>query len=136
GGKLVVLRDIGPSVDVYSSFAPLGAPERVSLADCGPRLGFGDNKIYSTFPSPSSVYVYEPETKTASSFQLAPNSMGVFGLAANNGALTILDGVPDTQYLVTVDVATGAQIRSIAVGQQAVRLHGLSNTCSGSGMLL
>ena len=136
GGKLVVLRDIGSPLQIFDNFADFGSPEMLSIPECGNRLGFGDNRLYSTFSQPNNVFAYDPDTKASSSFAMPQNTMGVFGLAAHDGALTILDGVPDTQFLARFSTASGAPVSSTPVGQDAVRLHGLTNTCSGTALLL
>jgi hypothetical protein len=138
GGKLVVLRELGETLELIENIGMWMSPTLVQVQAAGEILGFGDDKLYSTHPRPESVFVYEPITRETSAFdmQFSVDAIGVKGLAANGGALTILDGLPDTQYLLSVDAVSGVEIGRIPVGEQDVRLHGLTNTCSGSAVFL
>lgn len=137
GGKIVMLHEQGTTLEMFGDVGQWMSPQYVSVPQLGTRLGYGDNKLYSTTMPLETIAAYDPATRTSTSFDMPPNAIDAVGLAANGGAVTLLDGNPDTQVLISLDATTGDEIERVPVdSDQPTRLHGLANACSGTGVIL
>lgn len=127
-GRLVVMTDVGSTVEVYATFADAlaGRTDHMSIGDCAIRLGTDDAKIYSTWPSASSLFAYDPATARSSSVTLARGIANVGGVVARAGVVTILDAGASSDTLASFDAATGALAGDVAADASTGRLHGLA----------
>lgn len=131
--KLVVMTDVGPTQKLFDHFDAVlaGTSSPMTVGECAIRMGAGDdNKLYSTWPSPSQIYVFDPSTSAANQLAMASSTISVVGIAAQRGHVAILDGSMANQYLHSFDATTGAPAARVVASTQVARVHGLSNACS------
>jgi hypothetical protein len=127
---LYLMTDVGSPLQQYASWDAVkaNAPTPTPIGECGIRLGASENKLYSTWPTTSAVYTFDPASQTSTKLAMA-SQINVHGMASQRGTLAILDGYSYDQFLYTFDATTGAPQGKVGASTQVLRLHGLSNAC-------
>ncbi len=128
--QLVVMTDVGSSVKQYASWDAVLAntPTVTSIGDCGTQLGASEDRLYSSFPTATEVFMFDPASNVSSKLPMM-SSIHVDGMAAQKGTLAILDGNSYDHYLYSFDAMTGAPKAKVVASTQVARVHGLSNAC-------